>query len=182
MFEASAPTAACTVTGKPAACACSTSSRSSSIENCGENMRRENRTFVQAAPHTDGDSGLMDVPTKLEEQIRAGSRRRRLLIAPVAVVAIVGLLLANAVAVGQQAAEATGDSTLPLGGGNIYVRQDGPRDGPHVVLIHGLAGSTRWWDSLIPLLARSHRVIRIDLLGHGQSAKPAGRGYEIHRQ
>jgi hypothetical protein len=42
----------------------------------------------------------MDVPTKLEAQIHAGSRRRRLLIAPVAVVAIVGLLLANAVAVG----------------------------------------------------------------------------------
>lgn len=86
----------------------------------------------------------MNVPTKLTEQIRPGSRRRRLLIAPAAVVAVVGLLLANAVAVGQQSAEATGDSTLPLDGGNIYVRQDGPRDAPAVVLIHGLAGSTRW--------------------------------------
>ncbi len=83
--------------------------------------------LFKPAPHTDGDSGLMNVPTKLEEQIRAGSRRRRFLIATVAVV---GLLLANAVAVGQQAAEATSDSTLPLDGGNIYVRQDGPRDAP----------------------------------------------------
>jgi pimeloyl-ACP methyl ester carboxylesterase len=138
--------------------------------------------LFKPAPHTDGDSGLMNVPTKLKDQIRAGSRRRRLLIAPAAVVAVVGLLLANAVAVGQQGAEATGDSTLPLDGGNIYVRQDGPRDAPAVVLIHGLAGSTRWWDSLTPLLARSHRVIRIDLLGHGQSAKPAGPGYEIPEQ
>jgi pimeloyl-ACP methyl ester carboxylesterase len=138
--------------------------------------------LFKPAPHTDGDSGLMKVPTKLEEQIRAESRRRRLVIATAAVVAAVGLLLANAVAVGQQGAEAAGDSTLPLDGGNIYVRQDGPRDATPVVLIHGLAGSTRWWDSLIPLLARSHRVIRIDLLGHGQSAKPAGPGYEIPEQ
>ena len=138
--------------------------------------------MFKPASHTDGDSGLMNVPTKLKEQTRPGSRRRRLLIAPAAVVAVVGLLVANAVAVGQQSAEATGDSTLPLDGGNIYVRQDGPRDAPAVVLIHGLAGSTRWWDSLTPLLARSHRVIRIDLLGHGQSAKPAGPGYEIPEQ
>jgi pimeloyl-ACP methyl ester carboxylesterase len=138
--------------------------------------------LFKPAPHTDGDSGLMNVPTKLEEQIRAGSRRCRLLIATAAVVAVVGLLLANAVAVGHQGAEATGDSTLPLDGGSIYVRQDGPRDAPAVVLIHGLGGSTRWWDSLIPLLAKSHRMIRIDLLGHGQSAKPAGRGYEIPEQ
>jgi pimeloyl-ACP methyl ester carboxylesterase len=32
------------------------------------------------------------------------------------------------------------------------------------------------------MLARSHRVIRIDLLGHGRSDKPAGRGYEIPEQ
>jgi pimeloyl-ACP methyl ester carboxylesterase len=71
---------------------------------------------------------------------------------------------------------------LPLDGGRIYVRQDGPRDAPALVLIHGLAGSTRWWDPLVPMLARSHRVIRIDLLGHGRSAKPAGGGYEIPEQ
>jgi pimeloyl-ACP methyl ester carboxylesterase len=61
----------------------------------------------------------------------------------------------------------------------IYVTQDGPRDAPALVLIHGLAASTRWWDDLVPLLARSHHVIRIDMLGHGMSAKPAGGGYGI---
>ncbi|WP_204038419.1 alpha/beta fold hydrolase, partial [Micromonospora qiuiae] len=34
----------------------------------------------------------------------------------------------------------------------------------------------------VPTLATSYRVIRIDLLGHGQSAKPAGGGYAIPRQ
>jgi pimeloyl-ACP methyl ester carboxylesterase len=96
--------------------------------------------------------------------------------------AVVALLLVNAVVVARQGAEATGDSTLPVDGGSIHVREDGPRDAPALVLIHGLAGSTRWWDALVPMLARSHRVIRVDLLGHGWSAKPAGGGYGISEQ
>ena len=81
-----------------------------------------------------------------------------------------------------QSADATGNSTLPLDGGNINVIQDGPRDAPALVLIHGLGGSTRWWDRVVPMLAASYRVIRLDLLGHGQSAKPAGGGYAIPDQ
>src|ERR1700754_2020225 len=112
----------------------------------------------------------------------AARRRRRRLIASGILVAVVGLLWGNAVAVSRGDAEATGTSTLPLEGGNIYVTQDGPRDAPALVLIHGLAASTRSWDLLVPMLARSHRVIRIDLLGHGRSAKPAGGGYEIPQE
>jgi pimeloyl-ACP methyl ester carboxylesterase len=112
----------------------------------------------------------------------AARRRRRRLVASGILVAVVGLLWGNAVAVSREDAEATGTSTLPLEGGNIYVTQDGPRDAPALVLIHGLAASTRSWDLLVPMLARSHRVIRIDLLGHGRSAKPAGGGYEIPEQ
>ncbi|TDD33564.1 alpha/beta fold hydrolase [Actinomadura sp. KC06] len=84
--------------------------------------------------------------------------------------------------VSRQETEATGSSTLPLDGGSVHVRQDGPGDAPALVLIHGLAGSTRWWDSLVPMLAESLRVIRIDLLGHGRSAKPSGGGYAIPEQ
>jgi pimeloyl-ACP methyl ester carboxylesterase len=124
----------------------------------------------------------MNEPTKSEKQIRAGNRSPRRLVALTVVVAVVGSLLANAVAVARQDAEATGDPTLALDGGNIYMSQDGPHDAPVLVLIHGLGGSTRWWDSVVPMLARSYRVIRIDLLGHGRSAKPAGRGYEIPEQ
>ncbi|WP_020578440.1 alpha/beta fold hydrolase [Actinopolymorpha alba] len=113
---------------------------------------------------------------------RAGSRRRRRLIVLAVPVAVIGLLLVNAAVVVRQDTEATGNSTLSLDGGNIYVRQDGPRDAPAVVLIHGTAASAHWWDPLVPMLAKSHRVIRIDLLGHGRSAKPAGGGYEIPEQ
>ncbi|KAA9374308.1 alpha/beta fold hydrolase [Microbispora cellulosiformans] len=74
-------------------------------------------------------------------------------------------------------AETTESSTLSLDDGDIHVCQDGPRDAPALLLIHGSASSARSWDPLVPLLTKSHRVIRIDLLGHGRSAKPAGPSY-----
>ena len=49
-------------------------------------------------------------------------------------------------------------------------------------IVHGLGASTHWWDPVVPMLAKSYRVIRIDLLGHGRSAKPAGGGYAIPEQ
>jgi len=71
---------------------------------------------------------------------------------------------------------------LSVDDGEIYVRQDGPRDAPALLLIHGNASSTRWWDELVPMLTRSHRVLRIDLLGYGRSAKPEGRSYALPDQ
>lgn len=70
-------------------------------------------------------------------------------------------------------AGATEEATLPLDGGSIYVRQNGPRDAPALLLIHGSGSSTRTWDPMVPLLTTSHRVIRIDLLGHaGRTNRP----------
>jgi pimeloyl-ACP methyl ester carboxylesterase len=66
--------------------------------------------------------------------------------------------------------------------GDIHVRQDGPRDAPALLLIHGSASSARSWDPLVPLLTGAHHVIRIDLLGHGRSAKPADGSYAIPDQ
>ncbi|WRZ87922.1 alpha/beta hydrolase [Streptomyces sp. NBC_01007] len=79
-------------------------------------------------------------------------------------------------------AEATESSTLSLDDGDIHVCQGGPRDAPALLLIHGSASSTRSWNPMVPLLTGSHRVIRIDLLGHGRSAKPADRSYAIPDQ
>jgi len=44
--------------------------------------------------------------------------------------------------------------------------------GPVILLIHGMAGSSRTWLEVMPLLARDYTVIAPDLLGHGESAKP----------
>ena len=70
---------------------------------------------------------------------------------------------------------------VELPGGDIQVREDGPRDAPAVVLIHGFAASMRWFDSVTPSLARDLRVVRIDLLGHGGSEKPRD-GYAMEEQ
>jgi pimeloyl-ACP methyl ester carboxylesterase len=43
-----------------------------------------------------------------------------------------------------------------------------------ILLIHGIAGSSRTWEHVIPLLARDYSVVAPDLVGHGASAKPPG--------
>jgi pimeloyl-ACP methyl ester carboxylesterase len=43
-----------------------------------------------------------------------------------------------------------------------------------VLLIHGLAGSSKTWDLVVPGLSERYDVIAPDLLGHGESAKPSG--------
>ncbi|GAA2311617.1 alpha/beta hydrolase [Nonomuraea roseoviolacea subsp. roseoviolacea] len=73
-------------------------------------------------------------------------------------------------------------TTLPLGDGDLHVRQDGPRDAPALLLIHGTASSSVSWNGLVPLLTESHRVIRVDLPGHGRSAEPAGGDYRVPHQ
>lgn len=69
-----------------------------------------------------------------------------------------------------------------LEGGELHVCQDGPRDAPALLLIHGTAASARSWDPMVPLLTGAHRVIRIDLLGCGRSAKPEGASYAVPDQ
>lgn len=40
-----------------------------------------------------------------------------------------------------------------------------------LLLVHGGAAHRRWWDVTAPLLARSRRVLAIDLSGHGDSGR-----------
>src|SRR5215212_8765172 len=44
--------------------------------------------------------------------------------------------------------------------------------GSPVVLVHGLAGSAANWVELLPDLAERHRVLVVDLPGHGRSEPP----------
>src|SRR5918992_785861 len=47
-------------------------------------------------------------------------------------------------------------------------------EGPVVVLVHGITGSSAHWAPVMPLLAERFTVVAPDLLGHGESAKPRG--------
>jgi pimeloyl-ACP methyl ester carboxylesterase len=49
--------------------------------------------------------------------------------------------------------------------------------GPAILLVHGFGASTYHWRHNVPVLARSHEVHALDLLGFGRSAKPAGLPY-----
>jgi pimeloyl-ACP methyl ester carboxylesterase len=120
-------------------------------------------------------------------------RRWKILIGVVVVLAI--LLTVNTIVLDQQTKAAgvtvSGGRILDLPGGALQVVEQGPTAGqvahrdraaePPIVLLHGFGASLHWWDRMIPLLARHHRVIRIDLLGFGGSEKPKS-GYSMEDQ
>jgi pimeloyl-ACP methyl ester carboxylesterase len=51
-------------------------------------------------------------------------------------------------------------------------------NGSVCVLLHGMAASSRYWHSYLPLLYGTHRVITMDLLGFGRSPSPSS-GYTV---
>jgi pimeloyl-ACP methyl ester carboxylesterase len=61
---------------------------------------------------------------------------------------------------------------LDMHGDRIAYQDAG--QGSAVLLIHGMASSSRTWRAVLPQLSTRHRVVVPDLLGHGESAKPRG--------
>ena len=59
---------------------------------------------------------------------------------------------------------------LDLHGDRVAYLDEG--QGEVILLIHGMAGSSQTWRSVIRPLSRNYRVVAPDLLGHGNSAKP----------
>ena len=59
--------------------------------------------------------------------------------------------------------------TVTVDGAAIAYRVWGDRRDVGLVLVHGGAAHARWWDHIAPLLAGGHRVVAIDLSGHGDS-------------
>ena len=96
---------------------------------------------------------------------------------------MVALLLAAALIVNASVVDnETREGSARAGGrliGDLNVRVQGR--GPALVLVHGFSASIGWWDRLAPALAKTHRVIRVDLLGHGGSAAPDS-GYSMPQQ
>lgn len=79
---------------------------------------------------------------------------------------------------------AEGAEILELSNGDVQVLEtpaQTDKPGAPIVLIHCYVCSLHWWDSMVPLLSEEHRVITLDLLGHGGSAKPSS-GYSIEDQ
>jgi pimeloyl-ACP methyl ester carboxylesterase len=53
----------------------------------------------------------------------------------------------------------------------VRYRAWGVRESPGIVLVHGGAAHSRWWDHVAPLLANGRRVVALDLSGHGDSGR-----------
>jgi pimeloyl-ACP methyl ester carboxylesterase len=111
--------------------------------------------------------------------------RGRWVIASGVVLALLVLLAINALLVDGETESAgitvPGGRILNLPDGEMQVRERGPRSGSPIVLIHCFSCAMDWWDGMLPMLERRHRVIAVDLLGHGGSEKP-GSGYTPQNQ
>jgi pimeloyl-ACP methyl ester carboxylesterase len=123
---------------------------------------------------------IVDTP---DRDVRTSTNRRRTrLVLALAVVVAALLLVANTVWVDRQTRAATprdGGTIIDTGIEPANVKVEG--QGSPILLLHGYGGAIDWWDDITPALAKHHRVIRLDLIGHGGTAAPTT-GYEITRQ
>ncbi|HUT55977.1 MAG TPA: alpha/beta hydrolase [bacterium] len=66
---------------------------------------------------------------------------------------------------------------LTIGGAKICYLDEG--QGEAMVLVHGWAGNAWNWESVFGPLSEHHRVVVVDLPGHGKSGCPEGFGYTM---
>ena len=67
---------------------------------------------------------------------------------------------------------------VDLGDGlTVHFRDEGPRDAPVIVLLHGSNAFLQTWDAWAKLLSPTYRVIRLDLPGHGLTGAYPARAY-----
>jgi pimeloyl-ACP methyl ester carboxylesterase len=101
------------------------------------------------------------------------------------VVLLIALLGLNALSVDHETKAAgvtePGGKIVDLSGAKLEVVEEGPRGGSPIVLIHCFTCAINYWSKMMPALARQHRVVAIDLLGHGGSEKPKS-GYSVSNQ
>ncbi|MBN2006636.1 MAG: alpha/beta hydrolase [Anaerolineae bacterium] len=72
--------------------------------------------------------------------------------------------------------------TFTLNGDILTYETYGDSAAPPLVLIHGWMGSKHDWRKVLPVLSRTHWCVAVDLLGHGESDKPADGDYSIPAQ
>lgn len=72
---------------------------------------------------------------------------------------------------------------IDLDGVRVHYQEAGDQDAPALLLIHGFASSTLVWSKVfLRLASQGFRVIALDMLGFGYSAKPKNGEYTIAGQ
>lgn len=111
-------------------------------------------------------------------------------IAIVLLIILAGLLAINMIVLDNE----TRDAEVTVDGAELFETENGVelqytdepasgagQEGQPIVLLHCYTCSSAWWDELAPLLSERHRIVTVDLIGHGGSEKPSS-GYEITSQ
>ena len=70
---------------------------------------------------------------------------------------------------------------VDIAGVRLHLRDEGPRDGTAIVLLHGVGSSLHTFDGWAERLAATHRVIRYDMPGAGLSGPDPDRIYSDER-
>lgn len=71
------------------------------------------------------------------------------------------------------------ENFVQVGALRLHYAAWGPRNAPPVLLLHGGAANTHWWDWVAPELAGGFHVLALDLPGHGQSMWPRPPRYRM---
>ena len=72
--------------------------------------------------------------------------------------------------------------TITWRGHAIFTRTGGPADAPALLLIHGFPTASWDWEALWAPLAARYRLVTLDMLGFGLSAKPPRHDYSLMEQ
>jgi len=70
---------------------------------------------------------------------------------------------------------------LEVDGARLHVKDEGPRDAPPLLLLHGTGSSLQTWDGWVATLGHDFRTIRLDLPGFGLTGPNAEGDYRISR-
>jgi pimeloyl-ACP methyl ester carboxylesterase len=62
-------------------------------------------------------------------------------------------------------------------GQRIHYRDQGSRDGPAIILLHGSNASLQTWEPLVQRLGGTYRIVTLDLPGHGLTGATPDRDY-----
>jgi len=71
---------------------------------------------------------------------------------------------------------------VDIQGHGVFVVDEGPREAPVLLLLHGYPSSSADWEHALPHLTASYRVICHDHLGFGLSDKPDDYSYSLFEQ
>ena len=104
-------------------------------------------------------------------------------VAGLLVVAIIGLVIAywtpdtDALAMRAKYGSAASQYVDIGNGMTVHLRDEGPRDAPVIVLLHGSNSFLQTWDEWTAALTPNYRVIRFDQPGHGLTGSYPARDY-----